>query len=599
MAGALEIHRARLAHVGHDADGAVLASELQGFATAPNRMDVCGGARVEGMERFFRQGLGFGGPSGFVRLAEQTPPWSLESYIMTGLEAADGSTLAICALDHRRFLQKCGLYDRVTRWSLVNRHVVNDRRFLDAGFATECIPINGALRLPELHFCLRPSAWDALHEMAVRIGREMNARTDAPQSYHWCSWYRHHHFFTQKDLEEIVKNFRSVVPPSQCQTLQIDDGYCPHRGDWLEPTHKFPGGMKPAFDIIRSAGYRAGIWIGPFQVGCRSRLYREHPDWIVHNLDGSPCVEWRHYDAQRPGGFRDEENYALDLSHPGAVEYLRHLFRTMRQWGATFFKTDFMDWGLKDSTLIQRARGGKTGVEWYREALAAIREEIGEDSFWLACIAPFGPFIGFADAARIGNDVHTRWSEGGTGNMIQESVADQYFNNVWWQNDPDVFYLRDYYHHLSSDEIQSLAYWDGILGGVINTSDSFHELTPERLALWRFLAPGPQKQTARMPYWGREGKLRVAVRDYGSPPHAHAVVALNPSSQPVTERLALSDLSERNEMFVFEWGPSGARPLGRQSFLLPELRPHASALYYLSETDTPPPRDLTLGGARL
>jgi hypothetical protein len=580
---------------GFDEDGAVLASELAGFRRAPNRVDVAGGALVEGAARFFRQGLGFGGPSGFVALDAPPPPWSFESYVVTALEAADGAALALGALDHRRFLQKCSLYDRVTRWGLVNRHTVDDRRFLDAGFATEAIPAGGRLRLPDFHLVRRPRAWDALHRMAVRIGLEMKARAGVPPSGHWCSWYRHYHYLTQEDVEELVRGFRGVVPPPLCRTMQIDDGYCPHRGDWLEPTHKFPGGLKPAFDAIRAGGYRAGIWIGPFQVGCRSRLYREHPDWVLRDGAGRPIAEWRHYEAPRPGGFRDEENYALDISHPDAVAYLRRVFRTMREWGAAFFKTDFMDWGLKDSTLVRRARPGKTGVEWYRECLAAIREEIGEDSFWLACIAPFGPFIGFADAARIGNDVGSKWSEGSTGNMIQESVAGQYFNNVWWQNDPDVLYLRDHAHHLSPDEIRSLALWDGILGGVVNTSDTFHELPPDRLALWRFVAPGPVSWTARMPYWGREGRVRVAVRDFANAPGL-AVVVLNPTAHDTTERLDLADVAGRKEMFAFEWSPAGAAPLGRRSFLLPELRPHASALYYLDETGAPPPAGLTLGG---
>ena len=44
-------------------------------------------------------------------------------------------------------------------------------------------------------------------------------------------------------------------------------------------------------------------------------------------------------------------------------------------------------------------------MEYVRDVLDMIREEIGEESFWLGCIAPYAPFIGLADAMRIAADV--------------------------------------------------------------------------------------------------------------------------------------------------------------------------------------------------
>jgi hypothetical protein len=176
------------------------------------------------------------------------------------------------------------------------------------------------------------------------------------------------------------------------QTIQIDDGYCSSPGDWLLPNALWPGGLQDAFGRIKEAGLSAGVWVAPFMVGSRSQLFAEHPDWVLRDRNGAPVVEWQNYDASGIPSHIDEETLVLDTTNPEAFEYLRGVFRTLRGWGATFFKTDFMDWGLRDATQYKRHSSGETGVQHYRRVLAMIREEIGEESFWLACIAPFAPF---------------------------------------------------------------------------------------------------------------------------------------------------------------------------------------------------------------
>jgi hypothetical protein len=227
--------------------------------------------------------------------------------------------------------------------------------------------------------------------------------------------------------------------------------------------------------------------------------------------------------------------------------------------------------------------------------LQTIREEIGQETFWLGCIAPFFPFLGYADGMRIGGDVGSRWSGGfNPQSMLVESVGNQYFNNVFWQNDPDAILLRDFHIDLTETEVTSLALWQGILGGVINTSDPLHEIAPRRLALWRFLRPGPEKWAATLPYFGRSRRLLVAAR--ALPGGATAALAFNTSDERVTERLSVEDLTGAAERAAWRWSPGGASALGRRTALYPELAAHESALYYLSP-DAPPPAALSLGGA--
>ena len=190
-----------------------------------------------------------------------------------------------------------------------------------------------------------------------------------------------------------------------------------------------------------------------------------------------------------------------------------------------------------------------------------------------------------------------RWQKEGFGpwNMLRESQGSQHFNNVWWQNDPDAIMLRDRYIWLTAEEVRSLALWQGILGGVINTSAPLHEIPPDRLALWRFLEPGDAPWTARLPYLGRTRKLLVAVREFPGL-DAWAVLAVNPTDEPQTEVIPLADAIGLHEAHCFGWGPKECEPMGVRSRLVPELAPHSCRLYYVATEETGPTDELTLGG---
>ncbi|HYW96355.1 MAG TPA: alpha-galactosidase [Bacteroidales bacterium] len=76
---------------------------------------------------------------------------------------------------------------------------------------------------------------------------------------------------------------------------QVNDGSASSKeawgnnyGDWLVDTVKFPGGLKPTFDYIRSLGMKPGLWISIGAATADSKVYREHPDWFVKNVNGEP-----------------------------------------------------------------------------------------------------------------------------------------------------------------------------------------------------------------------------------------------------------------------------------------------------------------------
>ena len=410
--------------------------------------------------------------------------------------------------------------------------------------------------------------------------------------YQWCSWYEFENNYTQQHLDDFIAGLKSIQPPVPVEMIQIDDGYS-ERGDWLIENSKFPKGIRYMIDTIRKAGYKAGIWVAPFMVSSKSKVYQEHPEWLLRDVYGQPIREFNSAEG---------DMYVLDTSHPEAFEHIQKVFRTFREWGVTYYKTDFMDWGLRDRTKVKRFRNDETSVQHFVRVLRMIRQEIGPESFWLACISPYSPFIGLADAVRFSNDVGPGWNDGSQGNLIQEGMACHYFQHVFWQNDPDTIFLRDVNSGLNSrltpDEVYTIAFFDAMIGGFITTSDRFHKIPSGYLALWRFVQPGNTQLSCRFPFWAENRALKVAVRDYPGN-GTWAVLVVNPSSRAFHETFRVKDLLGIEKAWFFDWKPGENTPLGCLQELSLTLTPHQSKLFYVGKNNTPPPADMGLFGIKI
>ncbi len=423
----------------------------------------------------------------------------------------------------------------------------------------------------------------------------------------WCSWYN---LYASIDEENILDHLRAAQTVAREENLpmrvfQLDDGFTPEMGDWLEVRPQFPRGMKPLLDDIRSAGFIPGLWIAPFMVGNRSHLYRDHPDWVVRDRQsGKPLVHMLFYGEFR-WHKRSEEYYILDTTHPDAFAYLRDVVRLWRrEWGCEYFKTDFMHFGSEygpDRAVWHTP--GMTRIEIWRRAAEMIREEIRE-ALWLGCGCPLWASIGLVDAVRIGRDVGVAWSGNYSAqSLLRDQACRNFANQILWQSDPDCVLLREHFHELSEEEIKSLALYAGMTGGVMMTSDHLGELSPERLRMWRFLlsrersscdfpllgrsAISYERQPAELPsrqarYVPRpEDPVLVQVRH---PRHAGghgAVFFLNTGDQPAEHTYLLADLGIKDPVFLYGWEMLALsdKPESKISITLPA---HHSVLYFFS-----------------
>ncbi|MEO5592377.1 MAG: glycoside hydrolase family 36 protein [Chitinophagaceae bacterium] len=536
-------------------------------------------AEVKNVSKIYRSPTQIMGNGGIINWPASKMDYS-SCGMLTGLLADSGASLVIATRDFNKYASYI---------NIIPTERNGGKKLLEACVATEGLPPTS---LPAFYFTQHRSAFTAMQNEAKAIATYMNVAADKKQSYHWCSWYYTYYHLTASMLTSYLKGFKSIQPEVPIQTIQIDAGYQPHAGDWLEPSEKFPKGIEPSIKEIISNNYKAGIWIGPYMVGNKSKVYLAHPDWILRYKDGSPIINMSFYGEERLWGAMDEEIYTFDTSNPEVMDYLRQVFRALKNMGISFFKTDFMLYGAEASNKVKRYTPGKTSIEYQREFFEMIRQEIGPDAFWLGCIAPFASMLGYADGMRISADITPQW-EGGT-SMFNESKGAQHINNIWWQNDPDAIILRSKYSNMNDAEARSLILWMGMLGGVVNTSDLFHEIPKERTALFRFLEPGNEKNTAIFPFLAKKEQLEVMVKKYDTK-KAFGVLFTNRQEKVVTGIYPLNSIVEMDIGTCYNWDEKESSLIGKQTNITISLNPHESKLIYIS-ADGAGPAGMTLGG---
>lgn len=307
----------------------------------------------------------------------------------------------------------------------------------------------------------------------------------------WCSWYE---LYTGVREEDMRGNAATIAarPELGLTLVQLDDGYQAALGDWREVNRKFPSGLAAVASEIRRRGLGAGLWTAPLLCSKRSRLAREHPDYLLRDERGRAVScgfnpMWR------------ESVVALDLTHPGAADWLHETFAALAEDGFDYFKVDFMFAGLRHG---RRHDPRVSPVAAYRRAMAILRGAIGPRRFLLGCGAPIGASLGYVDAMRVSEDVKEDWAPGallgwlGAGcgvpsasGAIRNTMTRSFLHRRFWLNDPDCLLVRRDRSRLTLAEVQSLATALGMSGGMMFLSDDLTALDADRLELARAVLP--------------------------------------------------------------------------------------------------------------
>ena len=356
---------------------------------------------------------------------------------------------------------------------------------IDVVLDLEGRPLNAGEKWPLEEFAFSSGAdrEGLLTAVAARLGEHHQPLTFTAPPSGWCSWYCFGPKVTAKQVLDNLDVIARDIPG--LRYIQIDDGYQPAMGDWLETGNAFGGQVQTVLKQIRDRGFEPAIWVAPFIAEEGSNLFKEHPGWFVKDEAGQPLRA----DRVTFGGWRRGPWYALDGTHPEAQKFLEDTFRTLRQdWGCTYFKLDANFWGAMHGGRFHDPRA--TRIEAYRRGMAAVLRGT-RDGFVLGCNHPIWPSIGVIHGSRSSHDIRRDWKR--ITDTARQNLSRNWQNGRLWWNDPDAIVLTG---ELSEEEFRFHATAIYASGGMILSGDDLTTITPARLAMLKKLQP-PTGRAAR------------------------------------------------------------------------------------------------------
>ncbi len=404
-----------------------------------------------------------------------------------------------------------------------------------------------------------------LIEYAELAGRYMNSRAgifDTPYGY--CTWYYYGRQLCPKSVYENLETFRENRHRLDVKYFNLDNGWFKELGDWTE-NEKFACGMKKIADDIRAEGYLPGIWYAPFGGKKDTKMYAEHPDWFVQR--------WDRDEPMTAGGW-----LGLDMSHPEVKRYITETFRqASHEWGYRHVKIDLITDALFPGRYYDPTF---TSLKNYREGLRLIREAITEDTVLLACTAPMGPSVGYADGIRTSGDILHNWTclKG----LFNENLKRYHYNKTWFCTDPDCLLVRtaeneeeDCIYHCIRTDAETRAFATVVMaaGGAMILSDKMPLLQEHQLELLSYMYPINTRSA--IPLDLMQSNI-PGVLDLGRRQKTRILALVNWTDAPKVVK------AEVEEGHVFEfWSQSYlGRKAGAVEF---NIEPHGARIVFISD----------------
>ncbi|WP_068115634.1 alpha-galactosidase [Tropicimonas marinistellae] len=148
-----------------------------------------------------------------------------------------------------------------------------------------------------------------------------------PRPVHYNCWEAVYFDHSVDELKEIATRAAALG----AERFVLDDGWFGRRdddttslGDWVVDARKYPDGLGPLIDHVRSEGMTFGIWFEPEMVNVASDLFDAHPDWRL-----GP-------DDQIPG----RQQFCLDMANPEVRDHLHARIAAL----LSAYEIDYIKW---------------------------------------------------------------------------------------------------------------------------------------------------------------------------------------------------------------------------------------------------------------
>ncbi len=164
------------------------------------------------------------------------------------------------------------------------------------------------------------------------VRRHMGIRL-ARNSYRPTFLYNTWEPFQTSIDERLVMELADAAAALGVKEFIIDDGWQDCYGDWGVARIKFPRGLRPVMEHIKSLGMKPGLWVSVGSAGRASRVYRAHPEWFVRDRAG------HHTSLHMPDGAPDTLTACFST---GWRQYIENVLnRLTREHGLEYLKLDF------------------------------------------------------------------------------------------------------------------------------------------------------------------------------------------------------------------------------------------------------------------
>ncbi|MEI8204859.1 MAG: glycoside hydrolase family 36 protein [Bacteroidota bacterium] len=382
-------------------------------------------------------------------------------------------------------------------------HYIKNRFVISADGENKPIKPGERIEFEKIILSNGESWQDLMFKYGTEIAKEHSIQLKEPVNLKgWSTWDYYGRVYDTKDVYKNIDKLKSV---QVANIIQIDGGWWTARGDYLSVRKNLQGGMKAIADYAKSKGYKAGIHLDGFRGDKDSELFKNHPDWFLKDQDGEVICQ----SIDKGDTFMQYIYY--DYSNPQVCEYMKNVLRTIKNdWGFSYFKIDFMRYGLHESIMAEHGNNcglGKkvvtkvnsfnnsmTSVERTRAGLLAMRDGIG-DAYFLGCSAIFGPTFGIVDGLRTGADICPTFNYYEACSL--QNMGNFYLNQTVVQVDADYLVVRNkddeeperawgenkFGGNTTFDEAKMWSDYVGLYGGPKISSDNLLTLRPERKKL--------------------------------------------------------------------------------------------------------------------